>query len=93
MLHGRMAVRARHYYNHWAGYVAGFCIGRAFWNCLGNSDEDLAQELQRQGDDGGSRQMMRELSDNPAIAFADLPWDLPLNLPERPASLAEFHWS
>ena len=37
--------------------------------------------------------MMRELSDNPAIAFADLPWDLPLNLPERPASLAEFHWS
>lgn len=92
-LHGRMVVRARHYYNHWAGYVAGFCIGRAFWNCLGNSDEELAQELQRQGDDGGSRQMMRELIDNPAIAFADLPWDLPLNLPERPASLAEFHWS
>lgn len=92
-LHSCLAVRARHYYNSWSTYVAGFFIGRAFWNCLGNSDEQVGHELERQGSYLSNLGMMRELGLDPAVPFAELPWDLPLALPDKPDSLAEFNWS
>ncbi|MNT90514.1 hypothetical protein D3C72_2314270 [compost metagenome] len=42
-LQGRLALRARHYYNSWDRYLAGYLFGKALWNCSSASDEELAQ--------------------------------------------------
>lgn len=92
-LHSRLAVRARYYYRSWNQYVAGFLAGRAYWNCLGNSPENLARELDRQGGYARNVDITHELFREARSFFAHLPWDMPLALPERPESLQEFDWS
>ncbi|WP_347905223.1 DUF1266 domain-containing protein [Pseudomonas purpurea] len=92
-LHGGLALRARHYYDSWASYFNGFVVGRSIWNCMGNSDEDLAHELDRKGDFPMNTVILERIDRDASQLFAQLPWDMALNLPERPASLAEFNWS
>ncbi|KDN97946.1 MULTISPECIES: DUF1266 domain-containing protein [Pseudomonas] len=92
-LHGRLALRARHYYNDWDRYLAGYLFGRALWNCSSSSDEELAQNLERQGSEHWNRCIMMNLSQNALDFFANIPWDLPLNLPECPDTLPKDCWS
>ncbi|WP_097302717.1 DUF1266 domain-containing protein [Pseudomonas chlororaphis] len=92
-LHSRLAVRAQYHYGSWFAYFNGFLAGRAFWGCQGNSDDELAYELDRQGENPNSLMIARGLAQNMADCLADLPWHLDLDLPQRPASLEEFDWS
>ena len=92
-LHSRLAVRAQYHYGSWLAYFNGFLVGRAFWACQGNSDEELAYELDRQGENPLSQRIARGLAQNMPGCLADLPWHLELDMPQRPASLEEFAWS
>lgn len=92
-LHGRLALRARHYYSSWPAYVAGFVIGRSLWNCSELPDEHLQRQLERQGSERWNQNLMANLSNASAPPLADLPWHLPLDLPEQPASIEEGTWS
>lgn len=86
-LHSRLALRARHYYNGWDRYLAGYLFGKALWNCSSASDEELALSLDRQGSEHWNRCIMMNLSHDALGFFASIPWDLPLNPPERPDTL------
>lgn len=92
-LQGRLALRARHYYNGWNSYLAGYIYGKALWNCSDSSDDDLAQDLARQGDEHWNRCILINLNNGASNLLASLPWDLPLDLPERPDTLEEDCWS
>lgn len=92
-LHGRMAARARYYYDSWTSYLNGFVVGKAFWHCLGNKDEELSHEFDRQGDYVGTTVVIHNLDRDARELFAQLPWNMPLHLPERPDTLGEFDWS
>ena len=92
-LHGRLAVRARHYFGSWFAYLNSFLAGHAYWSCLNVSDEKLAYELGRQGESSGGAHIARTLARDIPVYLADLPWDMLLDLPQRPASLEEFNWS
>jgi hypothetical protein len=92
-LHSRLAVRAQYHYGSWMAYFNGFLAGRAFWSCENNSDDELAYELDRQGENAGTLSLVRELDRHLPEVLADLPWHLDLDLPQRPASLEEFDWS
>jgi Protein of unknown function (DUF1266) len=93
-LHSRLSLRARYYYQNWHSYLAGFLIGRCYWNCLDNEDADeQALYLSRQGSNPEHRAQVRELTLTPAARFAELLWDLELDLPETPVSLEAFDWS
>lgn len=92
-LHSRLAVRARYYYDSWNQYVAAFLVGRAYWKCLSNSDENLGHALDRQGSFADNLGITHELFREARSLFAELPWGMPLTFPERPPSLQEFDWS
>ncbi|MGP0170473.1 DUF1266 domain-containing protein [Pseudomonas sp. NCHU5208] len=93
-LHSRLSLRARYYYQSWHSYLAGFVIGRAYWNCLGHEEaNEQALSLSRQGSEPAHRAMVRELALSPAAGFEQLPWDMELELPEKPDSLEAFDWS
>ena len=93
-LHSRFSLRARYYYQSWHSYLAGFVIGRAYWNCLGHTDvAEQALCMSRQGSDPTHRAMVRELALTPAARFDELPWDMELDLPEKPESLEALDWS
>lgn len=93
-LHTRLSLRARYYYQGWHSYLAGFLIGRCYWNCLGHEQPgEQALCISRQGSDPTHRALMRELTLSPAAGFDELPWDMELDLPEKPASLEAFDWS
>lgn len=92
-LQARLAVRARHYYDSWASYLAGFQIGRAYWKCLGNAVAERALYISRMGSDPAMLTMQRELDMHFSAPLRELPWELALELPEKPLSLEEFTWS
>jgi len=93
-LHYRLALRARHYYNRWSSYLAGYLFGKALWNVADDcSDEALAFELERQGLEHWNRCLLLNLRHGAHELFAELPWDLELPEPERPATLDEDCWS
>jgi len=92
-LQGRLALRARHYYNSWNSYLAGYIYGKALWNCSDCSDDELAQALARQGGEHWNRCILNNLRNGAGELLDSLPWDLPLNLPERPDTLEEEAWS
>lgn len=92
-LQGRLAVRARRYYGDWPSYLAGFQIGRAYWKCLGNAVAERALYLTRMGSDPAMLTMQRELDLHFSAPLRELPWELALELPEKPHSLGEFAWS
>lgn len=92
-LHYRLALRARHYYNSWDGYLAGYLFGKALWNVSDSSDQALAAELERQGNEHWNRCILLNLRLGASELLASLSWDLPLPEPERPASLEEDCWS
>ncbi|WP_065761449.1 DUF1266 domain-containing protein [Pseudomonas defluvii] len=92
-LHSRLALRARHYYNSWSTYLGGYMTGRMYWCCLDSADDELGHALDREGYAYWSRCSARALAQDAAELFAELPWDLPLTLPQKPDSLAEFNWS
>lgn len=92
-LHGRLAVRAQYHYGSWFSYFNGFLAGHAFWSCLGNSDEQMAHELDRQGEFSRSAFIVRGLARDIPSFLIDLPWHMDLNPLPRPASLEEFDWS
>ncbi|WP_312935206.1 DUF1266 domain-containing protein [Pseudomonas sp.] len=92
-LHLRLAMRARHYYNHWDSYIAGYLVGKALWNVSECSDEQLHAELQRQGSEHWNRCIILNLRLGAEQWFVDVPWDMPLPEIERPESLPEDCWS
>lgn len=92
-LHGRLALRARHFYNSWESYVAGFLFGKMLWNCGSDDMQQRAYELDRQGAEHWNRCIVNNLIERGAALFASLPWDLPLTLPPRPDSLETEAWS
>ncbi|AIR89862.1 DUF1266 domain-containing protein [Pseudomonas cremoricolorata] len=92
-LHYRLALRARHYYNHWDSYIAGYLFGKALWNASDCPDEQLAAELQRQGNEHWNRCIALNLRLSAQQLLADVPWDMPLPEPYRPNSLEEDCWS
>jgi hypothetical protein len=92
-LHGRLAARAQYHYGSWFAYLNGFLAGHAFWSCLGNSDELVAHELDRQGEASGSALIARALARDIPTYLVDLDWNMDLQPPQRPASLEEFEWS
>ncbi|MEG1040775.1 MAG: DUF1266 domain-containing protein [Pseudomonas sp.] len=92
-LQGRLALRARHYYSSWNAYIAGYLYGKALWNCSETNDVELAQTLMRQGDEHWNRCLLNNLYNGAGELLANLSWDLPLNLPERPDTLEEDAWS
>lgn len=92
-LHYRLALRARHYYNRWDSYIAGYLFGKALWNVSDSSDETFAANLERQGNEHWNRCIALNLRIGANALLADLPWELPLPEPERPASLEEDCWS
>ncbi len=92
-LHYRLALRARHYYNRWDSYLAGYLIGKALWNASDSSDDTLAAELERQGSEHWNRCIVLNLRHGASDLLASLPWDLELPEPQRPASLEEDCWS
>ncbi|MGY4489939.1 DUF1266 domain-containing protein [Pseudomonas sp. TE3610] len=92
-LHGRLALRARHFYNSWESYVSGFMFGKMLWNC-GNDDAQMkAYELDRQGAEHWNRCIIGNLVQRASALFASLPWDLSLDFGPRPDSLEEGSWS
>jgi hypothetical protein len=92
-LHGRLAVRAQYHYGSWMAYFNGFLVGRSFWCCLSKSDDELAFELDRQGQSSHNLLIARGLDRNIPQFLADLPWQMALDLSQRPESLKEFDWS
>lgn len=92
-LHSRLAIRAQFHYGSWMAYFNGFVVGRTFWCCLSTSDDELACELDRQGNSAHNLRIVRGLAQNIPHFLADLPWDMEIDLPPRPASLKEFDWS
>lgn len=92
-LHTRLAVRAQFHYDSWMAYFHGFLIGRAFWCCQSKSDEALAFELDRQGQTTHNLLIARGMDQNIPQFLPDLPWQMEIELPPRPASLKEFDWS
>ncbi|WP_085579539.1 MULTISPECIES: DUF1266 domain-containing protein [unclassified Pseudomonas] len=92
-LHSRLAVRAQFHYGSWLAYFNGFMVGRSFWGCLDNPDDELAHELDRQGQNANTALIAKGLGQNMPVFLADLPWHLDLDLPPRPASLEAFDWS
>ena len=92
-LHSRLAIRAQFHYGRWMDYFNGFVVGRTFWCCLSASDDELACELDRQGNSAHNLRITRGLAQNIPHFLADLPWHMEIELPPRPASLKEFDWS
>ncbi|MFJ2483277.1 DUF1266 domain-containing protein [Pseudomonas sp. NPDC087598] len=92
-LHSRLAVRAQYHYGSWMAYFNGFLVGRTFWSCLSKSDDELAFELDRQGQSSHNLLIARGLDRNIPQFLADLPWQIELDLSQRPESLKEFDWS
>jgi len=93
-LHYRLALRARHYYNRWDRYLAGYLFGKALWNIANDSsDEQLAAGLERQGSDHWNRCIVLNLRHGAQDLLAGLPWDMELPEPPRPATLEEDCWS
>ncbi|MBH3341476.1 DUF1266 domain-containing protein [Pseudomonas mendocina] len=92
-LHNRLSLRARYYYQSWHSYLAGFLIGRAYWRCLGSEPAEQALLLSRQGSDSSTFGMVQELALNPAARLDHLPWELELDLLEKPDTLEELDWS
>ena len=74
-------------------YFNGFVVGRSFWSCLNTSDDELAWELERQGDSAHNLRITRGLAQNIPHFLADLPWHMEIDALPRPASLKEFDWS
>ncbi|WP_417645157.1 DUF1266 domain-containing protein, partial [Enterobacter hormaechei] len=73
-LHYRLALRARHYYNRWDGYLAGYLFGKALWNASDSSDETLAANLERQGCEHWNRCIVLNLRLGAHDLLAGLPW-------------------
>ncbi|AZL67500.1 DUF1266 domain-containing protein [Pseudomonas oryziphila] len=92
-LHYRLALRARHYYNRWDTYLAGYLFGKALWNVSDSSDETFAANLERQGSEHWNRCILLNLRYGAHELLAGLPWDLQLPEPERPNTLEEDCWS
>ncbi|MFB4392949.1 MULTISPECIES: DUF1266 domain-containing protein [unclassified Pseudomonas] len=92
-LHHRLALRARHYYNNWDSYLAGYLFGKALWNVTDSSDETLAANLERQGSEHWNRCILLNIRLGADTLLASLPWDMPLPEPHRPSSLEEDCWS
>jgi len=92
-LHTRLALRARHYYNSWESYVAGFLFGKMLWNCSSDDQQQKAYELDRQGTEHWNRCIVSNLIERASALFTTLPWDLPLTMPPPPDSLEEGTWS
>lgn len=92
-LHHRLALRARHYYNRWDTYIAGYLIGKALWNASDSSDATFAADLARQGSEHWNRCIALNLRAGANALLAELPWELPLPEPERPSTLEEDCWS
>ncbi|MFJ4388289.1 DUF1266 domain-containing protein [Pseudomonas soli] len=92
-LHYRLALRARHYYNRWDCYLAGYLFGKALWNVSDSSDETLAADLERQGSEHWNRCILLNLRLGAHELLAGLPWDMDLPEPARPATLEEDCWS
>lgn len=92
-LHRRLAARAQYHYDSWSSYFNGFLAGHAFWSCLSSADERTAHDLGRQGESSGSAQVARGLANDIPTFLVDLPWNMHLDHPQRPASLKEFDWS
>ncbi len=92
-LHYRLALRARHYYNRWDTYLAGYLFGKALWNVSDSSDETFAANLERQGSEHWNRCILLNLRHGAHELLAGLPWDLQLPEPERPNTLEEDCWS
>lgn len=92
-LHYRLALRARHYYDGWDGYIAGYLVGKALWNASECSDDQLQAELQRQGSEHWNRCIALNLRLGAEQWFVDVPWDTRLSEPERPHTLEEDCWS
>lgn len=89
-LHWRMALRARAHYCSWSHFFNGFLMGRAFWVCENCGTEQLLHALDRQGSDAGCLAIAAALV---SLVLEDLPWDLPLDPPERPTTLESYEWS
>lgn len=92
-LHSRLAVRAQFHYSNWLAYFNGFLVGRAFWSLMSKSDDELAFELDRQGIFSNNLLIVHGLNQNIPVFLADLPWQMELDVPQRPASLEELDWS
>lgn len=92
-LHSRLAVRAQFHYSDWMTYFNGFLVGRAFWSLMSKSDDELAFELDRQGIFSNNLLIVHGLNQNIPVFLADLPWQMELDVPQRPASLEELDWS
>ncbi|UVK84387.1 DUF1266 domain-containing protein [Pseudomonas sichuanensis] len=92
-LHYRLALRARHYYNRWDTYLAGYLFGKALWNVSDSSDETFAANLERQGSEHWNRCILLNLRHGAHELLAGLPWDLQLPEPEHPNTLEEDCWS
>ncbi|MGB9092101.1 MAG: DUF1266 domain-containing protein [Pseudomonas farsensis] len=92
-LHYRLALRARHYYNRWRSYQAGYLFGKALWNVGDSSDDTLAANLERQGSEHWNRCIQLNLRMGALDLFASLPWDLDIPEPPRPDTLEEDCWS
>lgn len=92
-LHTRLAIRARHFYNSWDTYIAGYMFGKSAWNCSDHDDEDYPLRLDRQGAEHWNRCIIMNMLKRARTLFASLPWDLPLDYPPRPDSLEEGTWS
>ncbi|MGE7991453.1 DUF1266 domain-containing protein [Pseudomonas sp. NPDC089554] len=92
-LHHRLALRARHYYNNWNSYLAGYLFGKALWNVADSSDETLAAHLERQGSEHWNRCILLNIRLGADPLLASLAWDMPLPEPQRPSSLQEDCWS
>ena len=69
---------------------------RLIWK-LAEAIEDAADELalllSRQGSDSTTFGMVQELTLNPAARLDHLPWELELDLLEKPETLEELDWS
>jgi hypothetical protein len=92
-LHYRLALRARHYYNSWDRYLAGYLFGKALWNLGSEDTPGLAADLERQGSDHWNRCIMLNLHHGARELLMELAWDLYLPEPPRPATLEEDCWS
>lgn len=92
-LHWRLALRARHYYDSWSTYLAGFIFGRALWNCSEFPDEHLGRQLERQGSESANKWLVSNLTSAAEPPLDGLPWELPLTSLEYPESLEQGTWS
>lgn len=92
-LHSRLALRARHFYNSWDTYIAGYMFGKSLWNCSSHDDDVFPYRVDRQGAEHWNRCIIMNMLKRGKALFASLPWDLPLEYPDRPDSLEEDTWS